>query len=267
MINNNILPYFRKDTSTLLTISATAIGLLVLLASPVLPFSNPLLLQPVQAQSNVDASIGTAAPSSGNDNCLATSPAITFDANGTASSSGDLKITSGTFTVTSNGEQTSYSGNINNGTFESNDEGGAELTFKGTVEHISTSTLNCKMIQGYTYQIFTSCSLVNTPVYIYTSYFDQSNNQFQVGQFQGVVECSPLPGEGSTQPSSSESTTGTTTQSRDSDEDRDGIPDSSDRCTHNSNPRCFKEGEATTITTTTTQQQPSSFNRSGNQTR
>ena len=259
MINSNILPYLKKNTSTLLMLS-TAIALLVI-SSSVLPLSNPpLLLQPVQAQSNVDASIGTAAPSSGNDNCLATSTAITFDANGTASSSGDLKITSGTFNVTSSGEQTSYSGNINNGTFESNDEGGAELTFKGTVEHISTSTLNCKMIQGYTYQIFTSCSLVNTPVYIYTSYFDQSNNQFQVGQFQGVVECSPLPGEGSTQPSSSESTTGTTTQSRDSDEDRDGIPDSSDRCTHNSNPRCFKED-------TTTQQQQSSSSMAGNQTR
>ena len=30
------------------------------------------------------------------------------------------------------------------------------------------------------------------------------------------------------------------TESRDG--DGDGIPDSSDRCTHNSNPRCFKEG-------------------------
>jgi hypothetical protein len=42
--------------------------------------------------------------------------------------------------------------------------------------------------------------------------------------------------------------------SQDSDDgDGDGIPDSSDRCTHNSNPRCFKEGD--TSTTTTTQQQ------------
>jgi hypothetical protein len=52
--------------------------------------------------------------------------------------------------------------------------------------------------------------------------------------------------------------TGTTAQDRDSnsrdgDGDGDGIPDSSDRCTHNSNPRCFKEGD--TSTTTTTQQQ------------
>ncbi|MFL6522953.1 MAG: hypothetical protein ACJ71B_05680 [Nitrososphaera sp.] len=239
---------------------------MLLLTSPlVLPDH---LFQPVQAQSNVDVSFGTAGPAStANDNCLNGPATMTFDANGTAStSSGELKITSGTFNVTSSGEQTSYSGNINSGTFESNDEGGAELTFKGTVEHISTSTLNCKMIQGYTYQIFTSCSLVNTHVYIYTSYFDQSNNQFQVGQFQGVVECSPLPGEGSTQPSSSEFTTGTTTQSRDSDEDRDGISDANDRCTHNSNPRCFKEGDTST-TTHEQEQPPSTSDRTGNQTR
>ena len=49
---------------------------------------------------------------------------------------------------------------------------------------------------------------------------------------------------------------GTTTQSRDS--DGDGIPDSSDRCTHNSNPRCFKEDTTT---------QSSSTSMAGNQTR
>jgi hypothetical protein len=56
--------------------------------------------------------------------------------------------------------------------------------------------------------------------------------------FRGPVECSK--GEGST--ASSSSMTGTnTTQNRDS--DGDGIPDSSDKCTHNSNLRCFKEGD------------------------
>jgi hypothetical protein len=58
--------------------------------------------------------------------------------------------------------------------------------------------------------------------------------------------------------------TGTTTTTQDS--DGDGIPDSSDKCIHNSNPRCFKEGEASSTTTTTQQEQPSS-NRTGNQTR
>ena len=233
-------PCLRNKTPTLLTMSATAIALLLLATTSSLPLSNfLLLLQPAQAQSNVDASIGTASPASGSDSCLPTSPAITFDANGTASSSGDLKITSGTFNVMSNGEHPSYSGNINNGTFESNDEGGAELTFKGTVEHVSFPTSNCKMIEGYIYQIFTSCSLVNTAVYIYTSYFDQYGNQFQVGTYQGVVECSPLPGEGSIQPSSSSPMTAGVTQ----DNDRDGIPDSSDNCPHNSNHRCYKDSE------------------------
>ena len=45
----------------------------------------------------------------------------------------------------------------------------------------------------------------------------------------------------------------------DRDSDGDGIPDSSDSCTHNSNPRCFKEGDDSTT------EQPS--NRTGNQTR
>jgi hypothetical protein len=65
-----------------------------------------------------------------------------------------------------------------------------------------------------------------------------------------AVEC--YPGGGDTTQSSPFSMTGTTqdrdssntssssdTQSRDG--DGDGIPDSSDNCTHDSNPRCFKE--------------------------
>jgi hypothetical protein len=76
-----------------------------------------------------------------------------------------------------------------------------------------------------------------------------------------VAQLNVSKGEGNT--ASSSSMTGTnTTQNRDS--DGDGIPDSSDKCTHNSNLRCFKEGD--TSGTTTQQEQPSS-SIAGNQTR
>ena len=80
--------------------------------------------------------------------------------------------------------------------------------------------------------------------------------------FEDPVECSSSSSssQGGGNTTSSSMTTGTTTQQ---DRDGDGIPDSSDRCTHNSNPRCFKEGGDVC---TTAQQQPSS-NRTGNQTR
>ncbi len=52
--------------------------------------------------------------------------------------------------------------------------------------------------------------------------------------------------------------------SQEQDGDRDGISDSSDKCAHSSNPRCFKEGgdtNSTTTTTTSTQQQSSLISR------
>jgi hypothetical protein len=74
--------------------------------------------------------------------------------------------------------------------------------------------------------------------------------------FEGAVECSSQ-GEGNTTTAQQSSSSGTTTSTT-QDSDRDGIPDSSDKCTHNSNPRCFKEGDTTT---------QSSTSMGGNQTR
>jgi hypothetical protein len=71
-----------------------------------------------------------------------------------------------------------------------------------------------------------------------------SGGTFLGGEFSGAVECSPSQGVGNTtaQPSSpspsSSSMTGTT---QDGDSDGDGIPDPSDKCADNSNPRCYKE--------------------------
>ena len=76
------------------------------------------------------------------------------------------------------------------------------------------------------------------------------------GVFSGAVECSPSEGGGDTtaQSSSPSSLTGssqgtdrgsssnrTDSSSNSKDGDSDGIPDSSDKCPHNSHHRCFKE--------------------------
>jgi hypothetical protein len=64
-----------------------------------------------------------------------------------------------------------------------------------------------------------------------------------MGGVNGEVDCG-IPRDTTAQPPSSSPMTATTAQdsNRDSrDGDGDGIPDSSDRCTHNSNSRCYKE--------------------------
>lgn len=61
-----------------------------------------------------------------------------------------------------------------------------------------------------------------------------------MGQVSGEVDCG-TPRDTTAQLSSSPMN-GNITQDRDSrDGDGDGIPDSTDNCSHNSNPRCFKE--------------------------
>jgi hypothetical protein len=248
MTNNT--PYLRKKIPTLLVFSATAIAL-VLLASPVLPLSNSLLLQPVQAQTTMTFQTPTAA--GGNFRCANVVAAVTFDAQGTASSDfQSANITGGTFQViySATGDN-AYSGSINSGSF-TNDNSGGTLEIYGVVNNADSSFPSCAS-QGSHLKISTTCSGSNENSIV----VDNEDNYGSIlGVFSGAVECSQ--GGGTTaQPSSSPSsaTGATTTQ----DSDGDGIPDSSDRCTHNSNHRCFKED-------TTTQQQSSS-NRTGNQTR
>jgi hypothetical protein len=109
---------------------------------------------------------------------------------------------------------------------------------------------------GGGYVILSSCSTSDTNVISVLVPNDPSSPD---EHFKGGVEC-PVGGEEgeahSAQPTSSTPMTATTTTTQDS--DGDGIPDSSDRCAHNSNPRCFKEGDTTT---------QSSTSMAGNQTR
>ena len=236
MINN--IPYMRKDTSsTLLVGSAIAV---LLLASSVLPLSNPVL-QPVQATTIFPTSMQTQNPVDLGKSCSSAPDAtLNFEAKGNGTT-----LTNGTFQITnSSSGQILWSGDLSRARIQE----GILLDY-GVHGNVPV----CGIGSGHLLEIETGCGGYGIHL---------STDGGNIGDyFPGVVNCE-LPSDTAAQPSSS--MTGTT-NTQDSDGDRDGIPDSSDKCTHNSNPRCFKEGGDTG--TTTTQQQPSSSPMAGNQTR
>ncbi|MFL6476443.1 MAG: hypothetical protein ACJ70Y_05640 [Nitrososphaera sp.] len=243
------IPYLRKNISILLVLSATA--LLLMSSSPLL-LSN--FLQPVQAtsigsssSSSGDISFRTPTPAKGNVFGNPYDATLTFDAQGTNLVSPQRLDTKGTYLITSKEEGTLYNGSV---VYVQ----GCCLTNNSMGESIH---LFSAIPTSYGIAIITSCSTSATnDINVY-------NGEKYIGAFQGSVECSPQGGN-TTQQQSSSSMTGTA-----HDSDGDGIPDSSDRCTHNSNHRCFKEGDASTTTTSTStnqQQQPFSAG-TGNQTR
>lgn len=256
MINN--IPFSRKEVSTFLALSA-AIALL-LLSSP-LPLSN-FLLQPVQAQTTM--TFKTPKPATYTDPDTGQEFSLTFDAQGTTTPSGPqaAKITNGTIHTpdfNGDGSQT-LTGSITSGAYITSRQPPG-IQFYATIQNV-------------VYLVESACTTSDdNPISISAT---GSSNGFV---FSGAVECSPSEGGGDTtaQPSSSSLTgssqgtdRGSSSSSNSTDSDRDGIPDSSDRCDHNSHQRCFKEGDtSTTATTTSTRQQPqsSSSNGTGNQTK
>jgi hypothetical protein len=202
----------------------TAIALLLLAASPML-FFNPLLLQPAQAQTTF--TFKTPTPSKGYSEDLG-NVTLTFQGHGNLSSSGELHSVTGDFEI-----HNYIKGSIDDGSLQNyNGELGLTLDAQGGSDPENP----------YFFDLDTECG-------------DSASSGFSgpnIGAitFKGPVECSPS--------SISSPMTGTA-----NDSDGDGIPDSSDKCPHNSNHRCFKEGD--TGTTTHDQQQPSSSS-SGNQT-
>jgi len=240
MINN--IPFLRKEVSTLLLLSAAAIAVL-LLASPLVPLSN-LLLQPAQA---TYTSVQTPNPVALGDNCNVANAELTFDAQGNPSS-----LTSGTFQVTnSSSGQILWSGDLYQGSIGSDhSNGGLEVDI---VYSVDGNNLVCNA--GSQLWVTTYCP--GGP----STEIDLETDGAAMGSVTGTIQCDGARDTTAQQssPSPSSPMTGTT-----QDSDRDGIPDSSDRCIHNPHHRCYKEGGD--ISTTSTQQQPPS-NRTGNQTR
>jgi hypothetical protein len=222
MINNNILPYLKTNTSSTLLVLSATIGL-VLLASP-LVISN-FLLQPVQAQTAM--SFKTPTPASGimsKDNVEAT---LTFDVHGTRLVNSEKLETNGAYKITSNRDGT--------------------ILFSGPIAQVAGCCLTNYSSSGKPIRLIDNPT--NNQILISTSCSTSATNRIDVtnlvsenddGHFHGPVECSPEGGNTTTSQQSS-STTGTTTTAQDS--DGDGIPDSSDRCASNSNQRCYKESK------------------------
>jgi hypothetical protein len=240
------VPFVRKKMSTLLVFSAAAIALL--LSSPLLPLSNPLLLQPVQATS-LPPSVQTPNPVALGDNCNVANAQITFNAQGMDGSS-----PKGAFQITdSSSGKILWSGDLYSATL-GDDPSNIEVDL---VYNVDNNSFVCGA--GTQLWVYTYCNQAppNPNIILET-------DVGSMGGVNGAVDCG-VSGDTTAQPSSSSPVTGAATQSRDS--DSDGIPDSSDKCTHNSNPRCFKEGGDTSSTTTTTPQQQPSSSIAGNQTR
>lgn len=236
------IPYLRRKISTLPAFSG-AILLLLAATNPLLLFN---LLPPVQAQSSF--SFRTTQPADGVVECSSTGATLTFDAQGTPSSSNPQRvdITGGTFQINDRGEggHILYSGNINSGRFDNNTSGGGGLNLDAHVNHVPNGTSACAST-GDILTIDTPCSTSNGNS-IYVGFLGQGLGGF--GTFNGAVDCSSQRGGGDTtttqQTSSSSSMTGTTTQD---DRDGDGIPNANDNCPNLPHTRCFKEGDTAVV--------------------
>jgi hypothetical protein len=232
------IPFLRRKISTL---SAFSGAILLLLAA-----TNPLLLSnllpPVQAQSSL--SFRTTQPADGVVECSSTGATLTFDAQGTPSSSNPQRvdITGGTFQISERGEggQILYSGDIHSGRFNNGSGGGGSLILNTVVNHVPNGTSTCAST-GDNLTIDTFCSTSNENS-IEVGFLGHGPDDF--ANFKGAVDC-PQGGGGDTTPqsSSSSSMTGTTTQ----DGDGDGIPNANDNCPNLPHTRCFKEGNTAVV--------------------
>ena len=193
-------------------------------------------------------SFRTTQPADGVVECSSTGATLTFDAQGTPSSSNPQRvdITGGTFQINDRGEggHILYSGNINSGRFDNNTSGGGGLNLDAHVNHVPNGTSACAST-GDILTIVTPCSTSNGNS-IYVGFLGQGLGGF--GTFNGAVDCSSQRGGGgdttTPQSSSSSSMTGTTTQD---DGDGDGIPNANDNCPNLPHTRCFKEGNTAVV--------------------
>jgi len=231
--NNNILSYFRKDMSTLLTMSTAAIALLAISPLVLSPF-----LQPVQA-TLLDTNVQTPNPIALGSNCNVGNAQITFNAQGSQTSPDSVTLTSGTFQVTnssSSSGQILWSGDFNSGSISEYDGNTQDYNVE-IVYNVDNRSLVCGA--GEQLRVNTYCHQGQPP----SPNIVLETNGKAIGGVNGAVDCGTSGDTTTAQPTSTSPVTGTTTTTTAQDSDSDGIPDSSDRCTHNSNPRCFKEGD------------------------
>ena len=236
--------------STLLTMSTAAIALLAISPLVLSPF-----LQPVQA-TLLDTNVQTPNPIALGSNCNVGNADITFNAQGSQTSPDSVTLTSGTFQVTnssSSSGQILWSGDFNSGSISEYDGNTQDYNVE-IVYNVDNRSLVCGA--GEQLRVNTYCHQGQPP----SPNIVLETNGKAIGGVNGAVDCGTSGDTTTAQPTSTSPVTGTTTTTTAQDSDSDGIPDSSDRCTHNSNLRCFKEGDTTT-------QQQSSPSLPGNQTR
>jgi len=265
------IPYMRKETSsTLLVFSAIAL----LLSSPVLLLSNPLL-QPSQASSsNANSMIfSTRQPASGT-LCTGEPAALTLYAHGPISAQTNnvtVQIDDGQFQITnsssnSNGDSNSgtilYSTNLLSGQYieyNNSQSGTVDVTGQvtGQVDLAPNGNNSTCATNGQTLEMSGTWVCFSEKQQNFSIYNEDAKRDF--GKFQGQMDCITVINNDAQSSSSmtgrSQGTDKSGGSGNSTDGDRDGVPDSSDKCTHNSNPRCFKEGDTSTTTTTTQQQQ------------
>jgi hypothetical protein len=247
VINNNI-PHLRKKVSSLLLLSAAI--LMVLSTTPLLLFN----VQPAQASSNTNSMIfSTRQPASGT-LCTGEPAALTLYAHGPISGQTNnvtVQIDDGQFQITNSSSGDSNSGTILYSTsllsgqyieYNNSQSGTVDVTGQvtGQVDLAPNSNSTCAT-DGQTLEMSGTWVCFSEKQQNFSIYNEDTKRDF--GKFQGQMDCITVINNDAL---SSSSLTGS---SQDRDGDGDGIPDSSDRCTHNSNPRCFKEGDTRTTTT------------------
>ncbi|MFL6510112.1 MAG: thrombospondin type 3 repeat-containing protein, partial [Nitrososphaera sp.] len=96
---------------------------------------------------------------------------------------------------------------------------------------------------SYGISILTSCSTSST------NHVELYNGANYIGAFQGAVECSPQGGNTTTTTTTTQQQSSMTgsSQDRNRDGDRDGIPDANDNCPNLPNARCYKEGDTALV--------------------
>ena len=242
MTNN--MPYLRKNKiSTILVLSAAI--LMVLSTTPLLLFN----IQPAQASSNTNSMIfDTRQPASGT-LCTGEPAVLNLYAHGPISGQTNnvtVQIDDGQFQIanSTSGDSNSgtilYSTNLLSGQFieyNSSQSGTVDVTGQvtGQVDLAPNSNNSSCATNGQTLEMSGTWVCFSEKQQNFSIYNEDAKRDF--GKFQGQMDCITVINNDA---QSSSSMTGSS-QERDGDGDSDGIPNSSDRCSNNSNPRCFKE--------------------------